>query len=83
MLTLVGSICGMLIMGHLADRGGRKKLYGLELLILIVSTMGMTQASNGVLSKDNKPSMDIYGWLAWWRIALGFGIGAEVSLLYR
>ncbi|EEU47140.1 uncharacterized protein NECHADRAFT_77297 [Fusarium vanettenii 77-13-4] len=80
-LTLVGSICGMLIMGHLADRGGRKKLYGLELLFLIVSTMGVTQASNGVLSENNKPSMDIYGWLAWWRIALGFGIGAEATVI--
>ncbi|KAJ4172049.1 hypothetical protein NW754_007647 [Fusarium falciforme] len=74
MLTLVGSICGMLIMGHLADRYRRKKLYGLELLTLIVSTMGVTQASSGVMSVDYRSSMKIYSWLAWWRAVLGFGI---------
>ncbi|KAM6509772.1 hypothetical protein FALCPG4_017417 [Fusarium falciforme] len=77
MLTLVGSICGMLIMGHLADRYGRKKLYGLELLTLIVSTMRVTQASSGVMSVDYRSSMNIYSWLAWWRAVLGFGIDAE------
>ncbi|KAM0418733.1 hypothetical protein ACHAPT_012331 [Fusarium lateritium] len=79
MLTLVGSIFGMLLMGHFADRHGRKKLYGLELLILIVATMGVTQASSGIAS-DNESSMDIYSWLIWWRMALGFGIGAEYPI---
>ncbi|KAH6876348.1 major facilitator superfamily domain-containing protein [Thelonectria olida] len=83
LLTLIGTILGMLLMGHCADRAGRKKLYGLELLILIVATMGVVQASNGFVYQTRetyKPSMDIYAWLAWWRTALGFGIGAEYPL---
>ncbi|KAF4460585.1 Inorganic phosphate transporter PHO84, partial [Fusarium albosuccineum] len=40
-LTLTGTILGMLLMGHLADRSGRKKWYGAELAVLLVATMGM------------------------------------------
>jgi PHS family inorganic phosphate transporter-like MFS transporter len=79
-LTLVGTILGMLLMGHLADRSGRKKWYGAELTILIIATLGMVQSSDGITIKGPKRSMDIYSWIAWWRFLLGFGIGAEVSL---
>jgi MFS family permease len=81
-LTLVGTILGMLVMGHLADRSGRKKWYGAELAILIVATMGMVQSSEGLMAENgNGPdrSMSIYSWVSWWRFLLGFGIGAEVS----
>ncbi|KAM0561590.1 hypothetical protein ACHAPJ_002758 [Fusarium lateritium] len=88
-LTLTGTILGMLLMGHLADRSGRKKWYGAELTILIVATMGMVQASEGFTFAETssttnfektKRSMDIYAWIAWWRFLLGFGIGAEYPL---
>ncbi|KAF4967261.1 hypothetical protein FSARC_5173 [Fusarium sarcochroum] len=87
-LTLTGTILGMLLMGHLADRSGRKKWYGAELTILIVATMGMVQASEGFTFVEmtnaniekTKRSMDIYAWIAWWRFLLGFGIGAEYPL---
>ncbi|KAK3347245.1 hypothetical protein B0T25DRAFT_614222 [Lasiosphaeria hispida] len=80
LLTLLGPISGMLAMGHLADRAGRKRLYGLELAILIVATMGVVQASEGFTYQaadgSFQRSMDMYAWLAWGRTALGFGIGA-------
>lgn len=83
LVTLVGAAVGMVFMGHLADRSGRKKLYGLELAILIVATMGVVQASEGFMAKNKdgttKNSMDIYAWISFWRFTLGFGIGAEVS----
>ncbi|KAJ4152620.1 hypothetical protein NW754_004417 [Fusarium falciforme] len=82
-LTLVGTILGMLVMGHLADRSGRKKWYGAELAILIVATMGMVQSSEGLMAENgNGPdrSMSIYSWVSWWRFLLGFGIGAEYPL---
>ncbi|KAJ3541778.1 hypothetical protein NM208_g4441 [Fusarium decemcellulare] len=47
-LTLTGTILGMLLMGHLADRSGRKKWYGAELAVLLVATMGMVQSSEGL-----------------------------------
>jgi len=81
-LTYTGTILGMLIMGHLADRSGRKRLYGLELAVLIIATMGAIQASEGYMVGDPGDSgyhhaMDIYSWICWWRLFLGFGIGAE------
>ncbi|KAF5988997.1 inorganic phosphate transporter PHO84 [Fusarium bulbicola] len=80
-LTLTGTILGMLLMGHLADRSGRKKWYGAELTILIVATIGMVQASEGYTAiKNTRSSMNIYSWIAWWRFLLGFGIGAEYPL---
>lgn len=70
-------------MGHLADRSGRKKWYGAELTILIVATIGMVQASEGYTAvKITRSSMNIYSWIAWWRFLLGFGIGAEVNLVF-
>ena len=84
LVTLLGSVCGMVLIGHLADRAGRKRLYGLELAILIVATMGVVQASEGFTYQtadgELHRSMDMYAWLVWWRAALGFGIGAEYPI---
>ncbi|KAM7185997.1 Major facilitator superfamily domain containing protein [Rhypophila sp. PSN 637] len=84
-LTLVGSVIGMIVAGHLADLWGRKKLYGWELLTLIVATIGTAQASEGFRSQHENGtygfSTDIYSWLAWWRFVLGLAIGAEHPLV--
>ncbi|KAK4208509.1 major facilitator superfamily domain-containing protein [Rhypophila decipiens] len=84
-LTLVGSVIGMIVAGHLADLWGRKKLYGWELLTLIVATIGTAQASEGFRSQLEDGtygySTDIYSWLAWWRFVLGLAIGAEHPLV--
>lgn len=73
----------MLIVGHTADLFGRKRLYGLELIVIIVATMGLVQAGEGYMYQDNagvsQHSMDVYAWIAWWRTLLGFGIGAGES----
>jgi MFS transporter, PHS family, inorganic phosphate transporter len=82
-LTLIGSFIGMLIAGHLADIYGRKKLYGFELAILIVGTIGLVESSEGFRSQrpdgTSEYTMDIYSWIAWWRFILGIGVGAEVN----
>jgi MFS transporter, PHS family, inorganic phosphate transporter len=70
--TLTGTIVGMILFGYLADKKGRKKLYGLELIIVIVATLGLTQASPGY------NSMNVYAWIGFWRFILGVGLGAEV-----
>jgi MFS transporter, PHS family, inorganic phosphate transporter len=83
LLTFIGAVVGMVSMGHLADRSGRKRLYGLELAILIIATMGVVQASEGFMADNPEGtydhSMDIYAWISWWRFILGIGIGAGVS----
>ncbi|KAJ4416499.1 hypothetical protein N0V82_006694 [Gnomoniopsis sp. IMI 355080] len=71
-------------MGHFTDRAGRKRLYVVELAVVIVATFGFIQASDGLMVQwSNGPlhSMDIYFWLTWWRSLLGFGIGAEQSCM--
>ncbi|KAI1417894.1 MFS general substrate transporter [Hypoxylon sp. FL1857] len=73
--TLTGTMFGMLIFGHLADRYGRKAVYGLELSIVIFATIGMTTASSG-----HEGSMNVYGWIGFWRALLGIGLGAEYPL---
>jgi len=44
-VTLAGTAAGMFLAGHLADLWGRKKLYGLELAILLVATAGVMQTA--------------------------------------
>ncbi|KAI0970829.1 major facilitator superfamily domain-containing protein [Xylaria arbuscula] len=73
--TLIGTMVGAIVFGLLADRHGRKAVYGLELVIVIVATIGITTASNGV-----QGSMNVYGWLGFWRTLLGIGLGAEYTL---
>jgi MFS family permease len=46
-VTLLGSIVGQLLFGYLADRYGRTKLYGIELVLVIVSTIGVATSSFG------------------------------------
>ncbi|KAF2728897.1 MFS general substrate transporter [Polyplosphaeria fusca] len=74
--TLCGTCVGMIVFGYLADRFGRKRLYGLELIIVIAGTLGLAQASAGY---DQK-SMDIYPWIIFWRVLQGIGVGAEYPL---
>ena len=73
---------GMLLFGSLADRYGRKAIYGLELSIVVVSTVGMTTASDGFTTgtyeSGYRTSMNVYGWIGFWRALLGIGLGAEV-----
>jgi PHS family inorganic phosphate transporter-like MFS transporter len=75
-ITLAGSCIGMLLFGWLADVFGRKRLYGVELVIGIVATLGLTQVSAGY----NQNSMSAFAWIVWWRLILGIAIGAEYPL---
>ncbi len=67
-ITLLGSFLGQILFGFLADRFGRKRLYGLELVIVIFSTIGVAQSSSGV-----NGSMSVLGWLLTWRFFMGLG----------
>ncbi|GLI80015.1 hypothetical protein PoHVEF18_008363 [Penicillium ochrochloron] len=73
--TLAGSVVGQLLFGWLTDRLGRRKLYGLELVLVIFATLGMSQASNGMYN-----NMNILSWMIFYRFFLGMGIGAEYPL---
>ncbi|KAK5724656.1 hypothetical protein LTR15_004703 [Elasticomyces elasticus] len=79
--TLFGSAVGMLVFGYLADRYGRRSLYGIELYIVIFSTLLIAQASAGYGDfESGEHSMSIYAMLLAWRFMMGVGIGAEDRL---
>ncbi|EDU45291.1 Inorganic phosphate transporter [Pyrenophora tritici-repentis] len=73
--TLVGTMLGQIGFGFAADQLGRRKMYGLELVIIIVGTMLLLMSSNG-----EKNSMAIGGWVIPWRAIMGIGIGADYPL---
>ena len=85
--TLAGCILGMLLFGILGDHYGRRKMYGLELITLIVGTVGVVMSSTGYVPLDRLAgqkiqsvdygvfgSMDIQSWLLFWRFVSGVGI---------
>lgn len=73
--TLAGTMIGQVAFGLAADILGRRKMYGLELVIIIVGTMLLIMSSNG-----EKNSMSVGGWLIAWRAVMGLGIGADYPL---
>ncbi|KAH6660406.1 major facilitator superfamily domain-containing protein [Truncatella angustata] len=71
--TSAGTVIGQLLFGHLADRFGRKKMYGIELIIIIFATFGQALASGS-------PSVNIVGLIIFWRVLMGVGIGGDYPL---
>ena len=74
-VTLAGSGIGQLLFGWAADKWGRRKLYGLELVLVIFGSLGMAQASSGIGN-----NMDVLRWIVFYRFWIGVGIGAEYPL---
>ncbi|KAI8614650.1 major facilitator superfamily domain-containing protein [Chytriomyces sp. MP71] len=69
-----GNFVGQIGFGILGDQLGRKKMYGVELIIMIVCTLGSALASSLA-----------YGWnilviLSVWRFFLGIGIGGDYPM---
>ncbi|KIR67720.1 phosphate:H+ symporter [Cryptococcus bacillisporus CA1873] len=66
----IGTFFGQLAFGYLADHIGRKRMYGVELMIIIVGTLGQAVAGHA-------PGVNIYGVLIMWRFIMGIGIGGD------
>jgi PHS family inorganic phosphate transporter-like MFS transporter len=60
---LVGTFVGQFTVGVLADRYGRKRMYGIELLILTTATILMALCSKGALRGTNR-----LAWIVAWRL---------------
>ncbi|KDQ62695.1 hypothetical protein JAAARDRAFT_122407 [Jaapia argillacea MUCL 33604] len=69
----VGNFFGQLFFGWLADQIGRKKMYGVELLIIITATFCQAIAAGG-------HAINLIGVLIFWRIIMGVGIGGDYPL---
>ncbi|GLI80460.1 acid phosphatase pho5 [Penicillium ochrochloron] len=71
--TSGGTVIGQLLFGWLADRIGRKRMYGIELIIIIMATLAQA------LSSDSR-AISIVGILIFWRVIMGIGIGGDYPL---
>ncbi|RHZ61205.1 hypothetical protein Glove_349g115 [Diversispora epigaea] len=69
----VGTLVGQFAFGILADVFGRKKMYGIELMIIIIATMASALAASSHAVTFN-------GILIFWRLILGIGIGGDYPL---
>jgi len=68
-----GTIIGQVGFGILADVVGRKKMYGLELIMIIFATLAQALTSNS-------PAISITGIICFWRIIMGIGVGGDYPL---
>src|SRR5215471_2546685 len=71
--TSGGTVLGQVGFGWLADMVGRKRMYGLELIIIIFATLAQALSSNS-------RSISIVGVLVFWRVFMGVGIGGDYPL---
>ena len=71
--TSGGTVIGQLGFGYLADVVGRKRMYGLELILIIFATLAQSLTAAA-------PSMSIVGLIIFWRVLMGIGIGGDYPL---
>jgi len=71
--TSGGTVIGQVGFGILADVVGRKKMYGLELILIIFATLAQA------LSSDSS-AISVVGLIIFWRVLMGIGIGGDYPL---
>ena len=69
----VGAVIGQVVFGHLADRIGRRKMYGIELIIMVLAT-----AAQSIIGTSG--AISVTAIIIFWRIFLGIGIGGDYAL---
>lgn len=66
-LILHSTVVGQVGFGILADIVGRKKMYGLELILIIFATVAQALTAAG-------PGLSIVGTIVFWRVLMGIGM---------
>lgn len=72
--TSGGTVLGMVAFGWLADLLGRRRMYGVELTIIILATFIQCLASSS-------RAVTFTGVFVFWRVIMGIGIGGEYVLI--
>jgi len=85
--TPVGTFIGQFGFGLLADLLGRKRMYGIELLMIIFSTLAICLVTNASVYDpkstsfvSNSSVLSMQGLMIFWRVVLGIGIGGDYPL---
>jgi PHS family inorganic phosphate transporter-like MFS transporter len=68
--TSAGTVIGQVGFGALADIVGRKKMYGLELILIIVATLAQSLVGPG-------PGTSLVGLIIFWRVLMGIGMSCS------
>lgn len=71
--TTAGAVVGQVFFGWLADKLGRKRMYGIELMVILMGTVGQALSAQG-------PSVPIVLPIIFWRIVMGIGVGGDYPL---
>lgn len=71
--TSAGAIFGQCVFGFLADVLGRKKMYGVELMIIISTTLAQS-----LCGESN--AVSVVGVLIFYRVVMGVGVGGDYPL---
>lgn len=71
--TSAGAIVGQCIFGYLADLLGRKKMYGIELMIIISATLAQSLCGEST-------AVSIVGVIIFYRVIMGIGVGGDYPL---
>ncbi|KAF2175639.1 phosphate permease [Zopfia rhizophila CBS 207.26] len=71
--TSTGTVIGQVGFGILADIVGRKKMYGLELILIIFATVAQALSAHS-------SACSIVGVIVFWRVLMGIGIGGDYPL---
>ncbi|CDP21515.1 unnamed protein product [Coffea canephora] len=72
-VAFCGTLAGQLFFGWLGDKMGRKKVYGITLMIMVLASIASGH------SFGHGPKF-VMGTLCFWRFWLGFGIGGDYPL---
>src|SRR4051794_29389264 len=71
--TSGGAIVGQIVFGYLADLLGRKKMYGVELIIIIFCTLAQSLCGSST-------ALSFVGVLIFYRVVMGIGVGGDYPL---
>ncbi|KAI5868543.1 phosphate permease [Durotheca rogersii] len=71
--TSAGIIIGQVIFGWLADKYGRRRMYGVELAIIVFSTFSCSLVAAS-------QAISFTGLMTFWRVMMGIGIGGDYPL---
>ncbi|KAJ1970904.1 hypothetical protein H4R35_005586 [Dimargaris xerosporica] len=72
--TQVGTLVGQLVFGWLGDRFGRQRIYGFELMIIIIGTIMSAFSASAVHGFNVLTTLTIM------RFVVGFGVGGDYPL---